>query len=47
MEVLYKKLYGFRKTVIEYWVIYLISVVILPRRKGGDKWRTDVLAEDD
>ena len=28
MEVLYKKLYGFRKTVIEYWVIYLISVVM-------------------
>ena len=28
MEVLYKKLYGFRNTVIEYWVIYLISVVM-------------------
>ena len=28
MEVLYKKLYGFKNTVIEYWVIYLISVVM-------------------
>ena len=28
MEVLYKKLYGFRNTVIEYWVIYLVSVVM-------------------
>lgn len=28
MEVLYKKLYGLRYTVFEYWVIYLISVVM-------------------
>lgn len=28
MEVLYKKLYGFRNTVVEYWAIYLISVVM-------------------
>ena len=28
MEVLYKKLYAFRSTVIEYWAIYLISVVM-------------------
>ena len=28
MERLYKKLYGLRSTVIEYWAIYLVSVVM-------------------
>lgn len=28
MEVLYKKLYGFRYSILEYWAIYLISVVM-------------------
>jgi len=26
MEVLYKKLYGFKNTVIEYWVINLCDI---------------------
>ncbi len=28
METLYKKLYGLRNTVLEYWLIYLVSVVM-------------------
>lgn len=28
METLYRKLYGLRSTVLEYWIIYLVSVVM-------------------
>jgi len=28
METIYRKMYGFRSTVIEYWAIYLVSVVM-------------------
>jgi len=28
METLYRKLYGLRDTVLEYWIIYLVSVVM-------------------
>lgn len=28
MEVLYRKLYGLRGSVLEYWIIYFVSVVM-------------------